>query len=559
MLAEHRLQTLERSGGDVDGYSRRMASVESGARTTASERLRRIEAVTDVALVHLDVADLLDELLARVRELLEVDTAAVLLSDGATGELVATAAAGIEEEVGQNVRIPLGVGFAGRIAAEVEPVVIEDLDHSEVYNPILREKGIRSMLGAPLVAEGRVIGVIHVGSLTSRLFTSEEIELLEMAASRVALAVEARRSNVEQAAAAALQRSLIPSLLPQVPGLEFAARYMPAGEGGVGGDWYDVFSLPGGRLAVAIGDVVGRGFAAAVVMGRLRSALRAYALDVRDPAVVLERLDRKLQHFEPGQMTTVLYGVFNPGFTEVEISSAGHPLPVIAVPGSATTLVDAPVDPPLGLSVVRRRRTSRIELPGGSALALITDGLVERRGEPIDKGFERLRAVMAPEPAEQSCRAVIAALYPATGWEDDAALLIIRRHDTGSRPLVLEVPAVPTSLEHIRAAVRRWLTSIGVSDSTSVDVLLGIGEATGNVVEHAYGPGGGMVEVEMAQIPTGVVATIRDTGQWRSHRGDNRGRGIAIMKVCADDVSINRTTNGTEITLEFRIAQLGHS
>jgi anti-sigma regulatory factor (Ser/Thr protein kinase)/putative methionine-R-sulfoxide reductase with GAF domain len=533
-----------------------MASVESGARTTASERLRRIEAVTDVALVHLDVADLLDELLAQVRELLEVDTAAVLLSDGATGELVATAAAGIEEEVRQGVRIPVGVGFAGRIAAEVKPVVIDDLDRGEVYNPILREKGIRSLLGVPLVAQGRVIGVIHVGSLTSRLFTSEETELLEMAASRVAPAVEARRSNVEQTAAAALQRSLIPSLLPQVPGLEFAARYMPA-EGGVGGDWYDVFSLPGGRVGVAIGDVVGRGLAAAVVMGRLRSALRAYALEVRDPAVVLERLDRKLQHFEPGQMTTLLYGVFNPGFTEVEISSAGHPLPVIAVPGSVTTLVEAPVDPPLGLSIDRRRRTSRIDLPGGSALALFTDGLVERRGERIDEGFERLRAVLTPGPAEQSCRAAVAALYPETGWEDDAALLIIRRDDTGNQPLVLQVPAVPTSLEHIRAAVRRWLASIGVSDSKSVDVVLGIGEATGNVVEHAYGPGGGIVEVEMAQVPAGMVATIRDTGQWRTHRGDNRGRGMTIMKVCADEVSIKRTTKGTEVTLEFRLDHAG--
>lgn len=536
-----------------------MATVDSGARTTASERLSRIEAVTDVALVHLDVPDLLVELLARVRELLRVDTAAVLLSDGATGELVATAAAGIEEEVRQGVRIPVGVGFAGRIAAEVKPLVIEDVDHSEVFNPILREKGIRSLLGAPLVAEGRVIGVIHVGSLTSRLFTSEEVDLLEMAASRVALAVVARRSNMEQAAAAALQRSLIPSLLPQVPGLEFAARYMPAGDGGVGGDWYDVFGLPGGRVGVAIGDVVGRGLPAAVVMGRLRSALRAYALDERDPAVVLERLDRKLQHFEPSQMTTVLYGVLNPGFTEVEISSAGHLLPVIAVPGSATTLVRAPVDPPLGVSVARRRRTSRIELPGGSALALFTDGLVERRGERIDEGFERLRAVLTPESAEQSCRTAIAALYPVNGWDDDAALLIIRHNDTGNRPLLLQVPAVPTSLEHIRAAVRRWLTSIGVSDSKSVDVLLGIGEATGNVIEHAYGPGGGIVEVDMAQTPAGLVATIRDTGQWRSHRGHNRGRGIAIMKVCADDVSINRTTTGTEVTLEFRIGQVGRS
>ena len=534
-----------------------MGSVQSGVSTTASERLRRIEAVTDVALVHLDLPEMLVELLARVREVLDVDTAAVLLIDNTTGELVATATAGIEEEVRQGVRVPIGIGFAGRIAAEVKPVVIEDVDHSDVYNPILREKGIRSLLGAPLVVEGRVTGVIHVGSLTTRVFDAEEIHLLEMVASRVALAVEVRRSSVERAAAAALQRSLIPSLLPKVPGLELCARYLPADEGGVGGDWYDVFDLPGGRLGVVMGDVVGRGLTAAVVMGRLRSALRAYALEVSDPAVVLERLDRKLQHFEPGQMTTVLYGVVDPALTAMEISSAGHPLPVIAVPDGASSLIEAPVDPPLGVSFDRRRRKTTIELPRGSVLALFTDGLVERRGEPIDRGFERLRAVLTPDSAEQACRAAIAALYPKTGWPDDAALLVVRRADEADEEhLLVEVPAVPGSLKHIRAAIRRHLAALGVSDSKAIDVLLGVGEATANVVEHAYGPRGGNVEVRVVHTPPDVVATIRDTGRWRSPRGDDRARGITIMRRCADQFSIKRTVDGTEVTLRFRIGQL---
>jgi putative methionine-R-sulfoxide reductase with GAF domain len=410
-----------------------------GVRTAAKERLRRLKSVTDAALTNLDVEDLLAELLTRVRDVLDVDTAAVLLIDQASGDLVATAASGLEDEVRQGVRIPMGAGFAGRIAAEVRPIVIEDVEHADVYNPILRDKGIRSLLGTPLVIEGRVIGVIHVGSLSTRRFDPEDVDLLQTVASQVALAVEARRSNVERAAAVALQRSLIPGSLPPVPGLELCARYLPAHDGGVGGDWYDVFRLPGDQVGVVMGDVVGRGLAAAVVMGRLRSALRAYALEVLDPAIVLERLDRKIQHFESGQMTTVLYGVIDPTLTTLEISSAGHPLPVVAGPRS-TALVDDNVDRPLGVSTEQHRHNSTIELQPGGVVALFTDGLVERRGEVLDQGLERLCAAITLESAERSCRAAIAALVPDHGWADDAALLVIRRgDDIGDRPGRLDV------------------------------------------------------------------------------------------------------------------------
>lgn len=404
--------------------------MDHDAAGSAAERLRGIESITDIALVHLDVEDLLDELLVRVREILDVDTAAVLLTDRMAGELVATAASGLEEEVRQGVRVPVGVGFAGRVAAEVAPVVIEDLDKADVYNPILRKRGIRSLLGAPLVTEGRVVGVIHVGSLSKRRFGAADIELLQMVAARVALAVVARRSRVERTAASALQHSLIPTLLPEIPGLELAARYLPAHEGGVGGDWYDVFRLPDGQVGVVIGDVVGRGLVAAVVMGRVRSALRAYALEYPDPAMVLERLDRKVQHFETGQMTTVLYGVIDATLTTIEISSAGHPLPALAVPGSAPVTVDAAVDPPVGVVPERPRHRTAIELPVGAVFALYTDGLIERRGEALDCGFERLLgALTSEESADMCCRTVIGALTPASGWTDDAALLVVRRRD----------------------------------------------------------------------------------------------------------------------------------
>jgi signal transduction histidine kinase len=156
-------------------------------------RLHQLQALTDAALAHLDLDDLLLELLHRTRDILGVDTAAVLLLDDEADELVARSAVGIEEEVEQGVRIPVGGGFAGRIAASREPVILEDVDHAHVLNPILLQKGIKSMLGVPLIAAGQTVGVLHVGSLVPRRFQAEEVELLQLAGDRAAIAIEHAR------------------------------------------------------------------------------------------------------------------------------------------------------------------------------------------------------------------------------------------------------------------------------------------------------------------------------------------------------------------------------
>jgi GAF domain-containing protein len=156
----------------------------------AADRLERLQAVTEAALSTLDSGDLLEELVLRVRAILEADTCAILLLDEQRNELVARAAAGLEEEVEAGVRIPVGRGFAGRVAADRRVVAIEDVDHADVLNPILREKGIKSLLGAPLLAHGHVLGVIHVGTLVRRAFTASDVELLQAAADRAALGLE---------------------------------------------------------------------------------------------------------------------------------------------------------------------------------------------------------------------------------------------------------------------------------------------------------------------------------------------------------------------------------
>ncbi len=391
-----------------------------------AEKLRDIQSITDAALSALDPAALLEVLVGRVKDALQADTAAVLLLDRPSGQLVATAASGLEEEVRQGVRIPVGQGFAGRIAAENRPVILSEVDHTKVINPILLDKGIRSLMGAPLRTGGVVVGVLHVGTLSPRAFTSDDTDLLQVAADRAALAVQALNTQMDRAAAAALQHSLLPSALPPIGGLEMAARYVP-GSGHVGGDWYDVFVLPSGEVCTVIGDVAGTGLKAAVIMGRMRSALRAYALQTTDPAEVLDRLDRKIRHFEPQAMATVLYAVFTPSLDQVQISCAGHLPPLIAVPGQPAVPVDVFPDLLVGVPGTAPRRAKTVTVPPGAVLCLYTDGLVERRGRPIDEGIDRLAASLTATEPETGCALVMGGMADYILHEDDVALLLLRR------------------------------------------------------------------------------------------------------------------------------------
>jgi sigma-B regulation protein RsbU (phosphoserine phosphatase) len=394
------------------------------------DRLRDIQSLTDAALSRLDEREFLAELLDRVRAILRADTAAVLLLDFSSGELIATAAAGLEEEVRQGVRIPVGRGFAGRIAAQHKPVILDQVDHTTVLNPILWRKGIRSMMGVPLTAGGRVIGVMHVGSLTSRQFTSADVELLQLAADRAAAAVQSIETRADRVAAAALQRSLLPSAPSAVEGAELAARYVP-GSGAVGGDWYDVFMLPSGELGIVMGDVAGSGLPAAVIMGRMRSALRAYALQTPDPAQVLDLLDRKMQHFEPSALATVLYAVIDPALDRMHVCLAGHFAPVVARPQRPAELADVPPGPMIGLAPGERRRAGAVTIPLGTLVCFYTDGLIERRDEPIDDGLARLCQAVTAQPAETAIAAVMADLVGNQPARDDIAVLMFRRRPPG--------------------------------------------------------------------------------------------------------------------------------
>jgi hypothetical protein len=391
------------------------------------ERDAAVAELGDIGLGHLDLDELLAELLDRTVQLLHVDTAAVLLLDSSGVDLVARAARGIEEEVRHGVRIPLGEGFAGRIATEARSIVLDRVDETTVRNPILWRKGIQTMLGTPLRADGRLIGVVHVGAVHERLFTQRDIEILELIADRIGVALHVRLLEADRDAAEAIQRSLLPSVPSIVGPFSCAARYVPAGRGGLGGDWYDAFQIDDGSVWFVVGDVAGHGLRAATVMGRVRSALRAYALTGQDPDAVLAMTDRKMAHFEVGTMATAAVVVLHPPHDEALVAVAGHPPPVHAAAGGAPVLLDIRPGPPLGLGSADRPAAASFPVHTGSVLVAYTDGLVERRGESIRLGMERVRAAVSAKDPSALCDDVMASVVGTDVLEDDIALLAVRR------------------------------------------------------------------------------------------------------------------------------------
>lgn len=399
----------------------------SGAPDAPSDQLDALKQVTEATLAYLDLDDLLAELLDRVTAILDTDTAAVLLLEANGETLAARAAKGLEEEVERGFRLPVGKGFAGRVAATREPVAIPDLENSEVevLNPLMREKGVRSLLGVPLIVEGSLTGVLHVGTLSPRSWSESDAELLQAVADRVGLAIDHARMAAQHRISKALQRSLLPRTLPALPGVELAARYLPAaGDTDVGGDWYDVIELGDQKVGLAIGDVAGRGLMAATFMGQLRSAVRAYAIDSGRPGDVLAKVARFVES-QGGTMATVIYATLELSTLELEFARAGHPYPLIMHGDGTTEYLRADGGPPIGSGAQATFQEGHVTMRPGDTLLLYTDGLIERRGQPLSAGEERLAAIAADATGgiEQTCTEIIDRMTAGDETGDDIAVL----------------------------------------------------------------------------------------------------------------------------------------
>lgn len=398
---------------------------------------------------------------------------------------------------------------------------------------------------------------------TVRFLHPSGIDITER--TRAQEALQARRAE-EHEIAVGLQRALLPGRLNLPRGVSAVARY-DAGSAAleVGGDWYDAFALADGRVAVTVGDVVGHGLNAAASMGQLRTALAALADHAASPGDLLTRLDGFLARTGATDFATVCYGLLDPGSGVFEYASAGHPPMLVVSPTGEIRWLDDAGSPPLyGDSDGDRDRprpTGSVVLETGSLLVLYSDGLIERRGSLIDHGLERLAlacAELADAPIESVCDHVFAALGADSGRADDVVVLAVRLDPLPTRVFRRVFPARPEALRELRAALRAWLTERQIGDPMLSAVLLAVGEACANAIEHAYlgsEPGDVSVEIE-EDTERSPVVVVRDFGRLRQPwESTDRGRGTAIMRQLVTDFSRDSTPTGT--TVRFRLPMSG--
>ena len=480
-----------------------------------------------------------------------------------TAVLVPLAHSGVDDEVRARFpAIPLHADLPVAVAfRERDPLWMDDLELIRATHPTVVDDitglGFRAGFALALVAAGRRIGAIAVGFRAPRRFDRTERATLQALSEQCAQALDrARLYRAEHQVAETLQRSLLPQQLPQLPRLALDARYLPGAEGvQAGGDWYDVIELDEHRVAIAVGDVVGQGAAAAAVMGQLRSALAAALLQGHAPAAALELLDRFAARVPGTRASTAACVTLDWAAGRVCWARAGHPPPLLADTDGVRLLDGDGHGPVLGLTGRAPYTEGVADLEPGATLVLYTDGLVERRGEVIDEGLDRL-----VDAVRRHGSGLPVALVPAVLDDlaehghaaDDIAVIAARLIPAPLRDRML---AHPAQLAVVRRTVRRWATSAGLGDDLSDDLLLAMGEAAANAVEHAYRDGAsGDWYYEVARCGDGSLeVVVQDWGSWRPPPADPgfRGRGVEFVRHLADEVSFERGATGT--TVRFRL------
>jgi PAS domain S-box-containing protein len=530
---------------------------EQAARAEAervAELVSGMQLLVDAALAHRTLEDIVSDLVTRVRTVLDADAASIFLAEDRG--LTLAAAAGGATPAPRAEPQPFGDGFAGRVASRREPMLLQDPEPAELPYAELEDLKIDSVIGLPLLAEGEVTGVLIVCAAAPRHFSADDVSLLRLAADRVALAVDhARVYEREHRIAETLQRSLLPERLPQLPGLSVAARYLPAAaEAEVGGDWYDVLPTPSGGVGLVMGDVAGKGLAAASMVGRLRSALRAYALEGHAPSRVVEQLNRLIwTEEEESQMATLIYLVVDPVAEELRWVNAGHPPPLLLSDGGPPEFLTGGSSVPLGVLPFPEFEEASTRIDQGATVVLYTDGLVERPGEHLDSGLQRLASVVDPPPLDpqELCDRVLRELVPDGGAPDDVALLTLHTIPM-SDSFDVELPTQPEALASMRALLRRWLRELG-SEQDIAEVITACGEAATNAIEHAGA--GGPFEMSGQIDGQTVDIEVRDFGSWRAERAGDRGRGLSLMRALMDTVEVTPTPEGTTVRLRRTLIQ----
>lgn len=469
----------------------RRAREEAQAAAARARRLQSLIASLAEAATSEEIAEVL------VREgaaALEADGGVVYLLDEESGELVLVAHDGYPGWfAAEHARMPLGAPNAiARAARARMPRWFEDAREQRAadpgFVPALEGLGYRAFAVLPLASGPRMLGAVGFSFVRPRTFTPEERDHLTALAGQCALAVErAQLYEREHRVAVALQHSLLPTRLPEVEGVVLAVRYLSGSRTlDVGGDWFDAIALPSGRLAISIGDVVGRGVHAAAAMAQLRNALRAYALEGMSPAAGLSRLDTFSDGLEERSFATALCVDFDPASGEARFASAGHLPPLLLGPGPPR-LVEGARGVPVGVHAEGPRTDETIVLEPGSTLVLYTDGLVETHAMPLVEGLAQLTLAAASAPREphallEHLLRELRALDPQR--DDDVAVLAIYLEPRPAR-LEVDVDASPAGAAALRLRLGRWLRALGLEPDELRDVAAACAEACSAALEGA--------------------------------------------------------------------------
>jgi serine phosphatase RsbU (regulator of sigma subunit)/PAS domain-containing protein/anti-sigma regulatory factor (Ser/Thr protein kinase) len=428
------------------------------------------------------------------------------------------------------------------------------------------EYGIHSLITAPIRARGVVLGMANFWRSKRDPFDVEELSLAEELVARAAVSIDnARRYQREHALAVTLQRSLLPRALPEQSALEVAYRYLPA-QSGVSGDWFDVIPLPGSRVALAVGDVVGHGLHAAATMGRLRTAVHNFSTLDLPPDELLSHMDDLVGRIDqdeacseaPGEIVgaTCLYAIYDPITRRCVMARAGHRAPALVHPDGSVTFPDLPAGPPLGLGGMPFQ-TAELELAEGTQLVLYTDGLIEDRRRDLDVGMELLRRSLAGHPErspEESCRAVLAELLPERP-KDDVALLIARtRALPPSQVADWDVPRDPAAVSGMRGAVSDTLEEWGLSE-LGFGMELVLSELITNAIRYGSEP----IHVRLIHDRT-LICEVSDGSSTSPHlryaaTTDEGGRGLFLVSQLAERWGTRYTPQGKVIWAELTVPE----
>ncbi len=534
----------------------------------AAGRVTRMQAITAALSEAVTPEQIADVIVSHAMETFGGSAASLCLlgADQSTLELVR--AVGYSSEVTQRWRrFPLrrpanGAGPARSIGVMWHAAEGAQDGHAPDPTPFMDSAAAGALAEVPLVSYGRLIGILYVRFADARRPPADELEFMLTVGRQCGQAIERARPYArERRVAETLQRALLPGALPQCPGIVVRSAYRSGGawESDIGGDWYDMFWLPDGRIALSIGDVAGRGLRAAVTMGQLRQSIRAAALADADPPGVLRRASDLLGLTDgDAAMATALFGVLDPNTSEFAYATAGSPAPILVAPDKEPARLPCG-GLPLGYLGIDQPPSHRVTLPRGSLIVLYTDGLTETRHDPIVGEAAVIEAAhhALMEPEADHADAIVKRVLTHGHISDDIAVLTVA---VAARPFdrfEILLPSEPRSAVVVRQALRRLAADTGLDRERLTAIMVAVGEAVNNVIEHAYGAATGQLRVR-AYVDEGrtLRVEVADDGTWRRDRPfTGGGHGLRVMEALADAVEVESTSAGTTVRLAMKLPQ----